>query len=188
MVSTYQACILNLFNDADGVSFADMISATGIPVQDLKRQLIPLFGAKGKQILVKIPASKDITDQCIFAVNEKFTSKLYRVKIANAGAMKESEPEKQDTRAKVEEDRKPQIEAAIVRIMKARRLLDHHSIITEVTRQLSTRFNPNPVVIKKRIESLIEREFIERDQNDRKLYRCGQSASHEGRQQRECLF
>ena len=71
----------------------------------------------------------------------------------------------------VEEDRKPQIEAAIVRIMKARRTLDHHSIVTEVTRQLSSRFMPNPTVIKKRIESLIEREFIERDQTDRKLYR-----------------
>ena len=56
-----------------------------------------------------------------------------------------------------------QIEAAIVRIMKARRVLDHNSIVTEVTRQLSARFLPNPTVIKKRIESLIEREFLERD-------------------------
>lgn len=49
--------------------------------------------------------------------------------------------------------------------------LDHNSIITEVSRQLSSRFIPNPAVIKKRIESLIEREFLERDKDDRKLYR-----------------
>lgn len=171
VVSTYQACILNLFNDADEVTFREMVEVTGIPPQDLKRQLLPLAAIKGKQVLLKTPATKEITDQCIFSVNDKFTSKLYRVKIATAGAVKETEPEKQDTRAKVEEDRKPQIEAAIVRIMKARRVLDHHSVITEVTRQLSARFNPNPVVIKKRIESLIEREFIERDQGDRKIYR-----------------
>jgi cullin 3 len=55
--------------------------------------------------------------------------------------------------------------------MKSRRVLDHNSIVAEVTRQLSPRFLPNPQVIKKRIESLIEREFLERDATDRKLYR-----------------
>lgn len=50
-------------------------------------------------------------------------------------------------------------------------MLDHNSIVTEVSRQLSSRFIANPVVIKKRIESLIEREFLERDPEDRKLYR-----------------
>lgn len=93
------------------------------------------------------------------------------MKIGSITAQKETEPEKSETREKIEEDRKPQIEAAIVRIMKARRVLEHNTIITEVTRQLSTRFNPNPTVIKKRIESLIEREFIARDATDRKLYR-----------------
>ena len=49
--------------------------------------------------------------------------------------------------------------------MKARRVLDHNTIISEVTRQLSGRFMPNPAVVKKRIESLIEREFLERGAN-----------------------
>jgi cullin 3 len=44
-------------------------------------------------------------------------------------------------------------------------------LVLQVTRQLSPRFIPNPTLIKKRIESLIEREFLERDANDRKLYR-----------------
>ncbi len=71
----------------------------------------------------------------------------------------------------VEEDRKPLVEAAIVRILKARRVLDHNSIVAEVTQQLSARFSVTPAVIKKRIESLIEREFLERDTNDRRMYR-----------------
>ncbi|KAJ3695615.1 hypothetical protein LUZ60_000992 [Juncus effusus] len=63
------------------------------------------------------------------------------------------------------------LKAAIVRIMKSRRVLDHNSVVSEVTKQLQSRFLPNPIVIKKRIESLIEREFLERDKTDRKLYR-----------------
>jgi cullin 3 len=50
-------------------------------------------------------------------------------------------------------------------------VLDHNSVVAEVSRQLSSRFVPNPTVIKKRIESLIEREFLERDKEDRKLYK-----------------
>jgi len=83
---------------------------------------------------------------------------------------KESEPERQDTRSKVDEDRKHQIEASIVRIMKAKKTMEHSNLIGEVSRQLSSRFPPNPIIIKKRIESLIEREYIERSKNDRKIY------------------
>lgn len=46
---------------------------------------------------------------------------LIRVKIQTVAAKGESEPEHKETRSKVEEDRKHEIEAAIVRIMKSRK-------------------------------------------------------------------
>jgi cullin 3 len=70
----------------------------------------------------------------------------------------------------VDEDRRHMIEAAIVRIMKARKSFAHVQLIEEVTKQLSSRFRPNPLIIKKRIESLIEREYLERSSTDRKSY------------------
>ncbi|XP_010257125.1 PREDICTED: cullin-3A-like isoform X2 [Nelumbo nucifera] len=170
-VSTYQMCILMLFNNADRLSYKEIEQATEIPASDLKRCLQSLACVKGKNVLRKEPMSKDIGEDDAFFFNDKFTSKFYKVKIGTVVAQKESEPEKQETRQRVEEDRKPQIEAAIVRIMKSRRVLDHNNIVAEVTKQLQSRFLPNPVVIKKRIESLIEREFLERDKTDRKLYR-----------------
>ncbi|KQK01936.1 cullin-3A [Brachypodium distachyon] len=170
-VSTYQMCILMLFNSADGLTYKDIEQGTEIPAVDLKRCLQSLACVKGKNVLRKEPMSKDISEDDTFYFNDKFTSKLVKVKIGTVVAQKESEPEKQETRQRVEEDRKPQIEAAIVRIMKSRRVLDHNSIVAEVTKQLQARFLPNPVIIKKRIESLIEREFLERDKADRKLYR-----------------
>lgn len=170
-VSTYQMCILMLFNSADRLSYKEIEQATEIPAADLKRCLQSLACVKGKNVLRKEPMSKDIAEDDVFYFNDKFSSKFYKVKIGTVVAQKESEPEKQETRQRVEEDRKPQIEAAIVRIMKSRRVLDHNNIVAEVTKQLQSRFLPNPVVIKKRIESLIEREFLERDKADRKLYR-----------------
>lgn len=170
-VSTYQMCILMLFNSSDVLTYSEIEQSTAIPAVDLKRCLQSLALVKGKQVLRKEPMSKDIAHDDSFSVNDKFTSKLFKVKIGTVSAQKETDPEKLETRQRVEEDRKPQIEAAIVRIMKSRRVLDHNSIMTEVTKQLQPRFLPNPVVIKKRIESLIEREFLERDKTDRKMYR-----------------
>ena len=170
-VSTYQMCVLMLFNNADRLSYKEIEQATEIPASDLKRCLQSLACARVKSVLRKEPIGRDIAEDDAFSVNDKFSSKLYKVRISTVAAQRESEPENQETRQRVEEDRKPQIEAAIVRIMKSRRVLDHNNIVAEVIKQLQSRFLPNPVVIKKRIESLIEREFLERDKNDRKLYR-----------------
>ena len=40
--------------------------------------------------------------------------------------------------------------------MKDRKHMTHTALVNEVTRQLASRFQPNPLNIKKRIEGLIE--------------------------------
>jgi cullin 3 len=125
---------------------------------------------KGRNVLRKDPPTKRVEESDTFHFNDAFSSKLMRVKIGTVSAGKESEPAAEKTRARVDDDRKPQIEAAIVRVMKARRALDHNGVVQEVTKQLSARFIPDPTDIKKHLENLIEREFIERDRNDRRLF------------------
>lgn len=169
--STHQMVVLLLFNDAECWAFQDIAKATGIPDGELQRVLQSLACVKGKNVLRKEPMSKEVHPTDKFTVNDEFSSKLFRVRIGTITAQKESEAERNETQEKVEEDRKPQVEAAIVRIMKSRRVLSHNDIVAEVTRQLSARFNPAPALIKKRIESLIEREYLERDSKDRTVYR-----------------
>ncbi|XP_045810038.1 cullin-3A-like [Trifolium pratense] len=171
IVSTYQMCVLILFNNADRLSYKEIEQATEIPASDLKRCLQSLALVKGKNVLKKEPMSKDFSEDDVFFVNDKFSSKLYKVKIGTFVAAKESELEKVETQQRIEEHWKPQIDAAIVRIMKSRKQLDHNHLIAEVTKQLQSRFLANPIEVKKRIESLIERDFLERDEIDRELYR-----------------
>lgn len=170
--STQQLVVLMLLNDNESMKYQEILEASGIPDAELKRVMQSMTLVKGKNILKKETNSdKDILPEDVFSVNDNFTSKLYKVKIGTNTAAKETEFERTETREKVEEDRKPQIEAAIVRLMKARKVLKHNDIITEVTRQLSSRFNPSPAIIKKRIESLLDREYLERDIHDRTTYR-----------------
>ena len=173
VVSTHQMCVLLLFNDADCLSYLEIQAATGIPEDDLKRSLQSLSLVKGRNVLRKEPTTREVGARDVFHFNEKFTSKLLKVKIGTVigGACgKETDLDAKATRVVVENDRKPQIEAAIVRVMKARRILDNNGVVTEVTKQLKDRFTPSPADIKKHLENLIEREFIERDRNDRKLF------------------
>jgi hypothetical protein len=63
-----------------------------------------------------------------------------------------------------------QTDAAIVRIMKIRKQLTHVQLVAEVAQQLQSRFRPDPLVVKKRIEQLIEQEYLKRSEADRSTY------------------
>ena len=113
-------------------------------------------------------------------------------------AAKITQEEKDSTRATVDEDRKHAIEvrphphrrarlsllvsrprrllphppqAAIVRIMKTRKTLDHQKLVLEASTQLMRHFKPDPRQIKKRIEDLIAREYLERDASNSTVYK-----------------
>ncbi|XP_035738748.1 cullin-3-like [Vespa mandarinia] len=170
-VSTYQMCVLMLFNKRERLTYEEIQGETDIPERDLVRALQSLAMGKATQrVLLKYPRTKEIEPSHYFCVNNSFTSKLHRVKIQTVAAKGESEPERREMRNKVDEDRKHEIEAAIVRIMKARKRMPHNILVTEVTEQLKGRFLPSPVIIKKRIEGLIEREYLARTTEDRKVY------------------
>ena len=174
-VTTYQMCLLMLFNDQPNITFAELQTVRAetwlrprlpwppahcrqtvlmrrtrsqgsqIGRDELKRALQGLCMVKGKNLLRKEPSGRDIADGDVFCVNDAFDSRMFKIKFAAAGAQKEAragsgtaralahhaptldtptypqaDPER-GTRGRVEEDRKHHIEAAIVRIMKARK-------------------------------------------------------------------
>jgi len=62
----------------------------------------------------------------------------------------------------IDDDRKHVIQATIVRIMKARKTMENQPLIQEVISQISQRFTPNIPDIKRAIETLLEKGYIER--------------------------
>lgn len=93
-----------------------------------------------------IPFRQGIADDDSFTLNEEFTSKFKRIKVPLISAKEVVVEDTPAVPAAVEEDRKHLVEAAIVRIMKARRILSHNELVGEISKQLSARFAPSPPV------------------------------------------
>eukprot|EP00177_Eucheuma_denticulatum_P000766 GFKZ01001381.1.p1 GENE.GFKZ01001381.1~~GFKZ01001381.1.p1 ORF type:complete len:852 (+),score=133.99 GFKZ01001381.1:654-3209(+) len=169
-VSAYAMCILMLFNDKDCLTCKEIGEATQIPEKELHRHLQSLSLAKYR-VLRKEPREKEVKPEDKFYFNDDFTTKNRRIKMQVISAAKENGNERNQTRGRIDDDRRPLIDTAIVRIMKHRKVLGHTALVVEVTSQLSSRFEPNLQDIKKRIESLVEREYIERDTQNRQVYK-----------------
>ncbi|XP_048032181.1 cullin-4B isoform X2 [Megalobrama amblycephala] len=165
-VSLFQTLVLLMFNEGEEFSLEDIKLATGIEDSELRRTLQSLACGKAR-VLTKIPKSKDVEDGDKFSCNDDFKHKLFRIKI-NQIQMKETVEEQASTTERVFQDRQYQIDAAIVRIMKMRKTLSHNLLVSEVYNQL--KFPVKPADLKKRIESLIDRDYMERDKENPNQY------------------
>ncbi|KAJ4901519.1 Cullin-4 [Raphanus sativus] len=165
-LSLFQAVVLMLFNNAMKLRFEDIKDSTGIEDKELRSTLQSLACGKVR-VLQKYPKGRDVQDGDEFDFNDTFTALLYCIKV-NAIQMKETVEENTSTTERVFQDRQYQIDAAIVRIMKTRKLLSHTLLITKLFQQL--KFPIKPADLKKRIESLMDREYLERDKSNPQIY------------------
>ncbi|NXW79473.1 CUL4A protein, partial [Hirundo rustica] len=165
-VSLFQTLVLLMFNEGDEFSFEEIKMATGVEDNELRRTLQSLACGKAR-VLIKNPKGKDVEDGDKFIFNGDFKHKLFRIKI-NQIQMKETVEEQVSTTERVFQDRQYQIDAAIVRIMKMRKTLGHNLLVSELYNQL--KFPVKPGDLKKRIESLIDRDYMERDKDNPNQY------------------
>jgi len=167
VVSAYQCLSLMLFNRRREVSFKEIIDATKIPVEECKRQVQSLTVSRNKLLIMqRIGESKEIEDDTLFEVNSEFAHEKMKVQVL---LIKKDEKAAEIQVAEAPVERKHIIDAAIVRIMKSRKKLDHNALLDEVFRQCSL-FQPQPAQIKYQIETLINREYLKRDSEKRNVY------------------
>ncbi|RYG56094.1 hypothetical protein EON66_03730 [archaeon] len=184
---------------APAMRWCRMLASLNIPEEELKRNLLSLLNPKLK-LLNKSTARRDIDVDDTFTLCLPFTSKLVRVKVplislasaqqvaasasasagagVDAGSIGSATPagasgggaEDVAVVAAVEESRKALLESVIVRIMKSRKHIEHNALVAEVIRMVSARFTPTPADIKRRIEHLMDRDYIERAADNHNMY------------------
>ncbi|XP_027339415.1 cullin-1-like isoform X2 [Abrus precatorius] len=165
IVTTYQASALLLFNSSDRLSYSEIMTQLNLSDDDVIRLLHSLSCAKYK-ILNKEPSTKTVSSTDYFEFNSKFTDKMRRIKIPLPPV-----DEKKKVIEDVDKDRRYAIDASIVRIMKSRKVLNYQQLVMECVEQLGRMFKPDVKAIKKRIEDLISRDYLERDKDNANLFR-----------------
>eukprot|EP01133_Synstelium_polycarpum_P016887 gene16887-20080_t len=137
-----QIGVLLQFNTDEVLTAEEIQGSTQLIDTVLKSTLTTLVKSK---ILLSDPPfdTEDINKSAKFTLNKQFKNKKTKIFI-NVPVVQQVKEEIDTTHKTVEEDRKLQIQAAIVRIMKMRKQLSHSGLMSEVIAQLQTRFNPKP--------------------------------------------
>ncbi|KAF2190175.1 Cullin-domain-containing protein [Zopfia rhizophila CBS 207.26] len=164
VVSSFQAIVLLLFNglrEDERLDYDYLKEATGLPPNELNRTLQSLACAKLRP-LTKHPKGRDINPTDTFSLNHNFTDPKYRIKI-NTVQLKETQQENKETHERVAADRNYETQAAIVRILKARKRIAHSELVAETIRVTRSRGTLDVGGIKRNIDRLIEKEFLERE-------------------------
>ncbi|PKK75687.1 Cullin-domain-containing protein [Rhizophagus irregularis] len=145
--STYQMSILLQYNNNTSYTREELLQNTGINQDLLDQQLKYLTDLK---LL--------LLDKTTYDLNFEFNSEAFQI------TLKDPEEAMQfhfELQRRLVEERKFQIESTVFQIIRHNRGIGRNTLIFEVVKKLKHKFIPKPPVIKRAIDNLIEKEYIE---------------------------
>ncbi|ODQ65741.1 cullin [Nadsonia fulvescens var. elongata DSM 6958] len=174
-VSLYQMAILLAYNTNDCYTIEQLREITALSDDILlgslaiilKARVLTMCGGAGGSSSSKTATPTVGEPNSIYRLNYDFKNKKIRLNL-NLPIKSDQRAESDEVAKSIEDDRKLFLQAVIVRIMKTRKELKHMALIQETIEQSKKRFMPKVPEIKKNIDALIEKEYLQRG-NDNTL-------------------
>ncbi|CAH1642377.1 unnamed protein product [Spodoptera littoralis] len=168
--STVQCALLLSFDTVDSWNARELRDTLQLEGDAWGRQLRPLLDAGLLLASGDLGAEdEELSPAARVSLNLSFSCKRTKVRVTCATAPAQgggggaggAAADGGDA-AHCDDDRKMYLQAAIVRIMKQRKVLRHTELIQEVVSQARGSFAPSVAMIKKCIEALIDKQYLER--------------------------
>ena len=142
-------------------SMRQLLELTGLGARSLEETLLSITLAKHR-VLKKEPKSGRCAPDDVFFVNPSFHAPARKFRIGTV-SLSERPTERAETARATMLERTHMLEAALVRIMKSRKRIPLQGLIAEAIADVKKLFAPTPVMVKEVVEGLIERDYLERD-------------------------
>lgn len=150
--SLFQACLLLRFNTEAEISIDELHTHLGL-AENITRNIIDTL----------VTSSLLVEKNGKLTLNNQYTNTKLKIMIP-LNSVNAQKTESVNVEKDVDENRKILIQAAIVRIMKSRKSMEHTELTTETIKAVNSKFTPDPRMIKMMIELLIEKEYLCRNE------------------------
>jgi cullin 3 len=162
-VSTYQMCILLLFNDKDSYTYQEISTFLGVSNKLFE---LHLRGLVTSNILTKDTPNESITPNSVISFNLQFKSNQ---SVLEVPVSYENVPDSKYSLDSISR-REYILQATILKILKSKKTLEHSALTASLEATLRNKFAPTSREIRSALETLITKEYIERDKNESRLY------------------
>ncbi|CAB3359388.1 Hypothetical predicted protein [Cloeon dipterum] len=163
-MNTIQMAILWLFQNTDVLSFSSIKGSFGINGEILSKHISSLVKSKLLNCDTNV-----VGETSTLTFNVAFKKNLIKFKILGAST-RVSPEEKKEVIKTLTEDRKYFLEAAVVRTMKHHKEMNHNDLVNEVFTQTKRKFTVHMPMLKKIIENLIEKDYLQRKASENDVY------------------
>ncbi|CAD8179766.1 unnamed protein product [Paramecium octaurelia] len=173
ILNTMQMIAILQFNKADSFSIKKILDMTNIDKKILENSLIPFVCMK---IITREKQDiEDFSDENeVLKLNMSFTKRAKKIQLLPNYKMQpkraNNDKEEKEEKQQLQKQRESVVDSQLVKLMKINKTINHQNLLQNCQNAISI-FRPDEKFIKNRIEYLIEKEYIVRDENKLNVYR-----------------